>query len=122
MKMAWCDQFTQSRTQAQSRSKTGASTELQLSDTTLCEKTNRLVDLALRDFVSTWWSPMNFYSSKEFEDEVRITMNVTLENFERAILAHDSNDLIMAMVYGVANSLIIHMVSASLLRRYLSTY
>jgi hypothetical protein len=54
---------------------------------------------------------MNFYGSKEFEDEVRITMNVTLENFERSIQAHDSNDLILGMVYGVANSLIIHMVS-----------
>jgi hypothetical protein len=54
---------------------------------------------------------MNFYDSKEFEDEVRITMNVTLENLERSIQAHDSNDLILGMVYGVANSLIIHMVS-----------
>ena len=54
---------------------------------------------------------MNFYGSKEFEDEVRITLNVTLENLERSIQAHDSNDLILGMVYGVANSLIIHMVS-----------
>ncbi|CAO3672177.1 unnamed protein product [Umbelopsis ramanniana] len=52
---------------------------------------------------------MNFYGNKEFEDEIRVTINATVEALERSIQAHDSNDLLLAMLYGVANSLIIHM-------------
>lgn len=56
---------------------------------------------------------MNFYGNKEFEDEIRVTINATVEVLEKSIQAHDSNDLLLAMLYGVANSLIIHMVSHS---------
>jgi hypothetical protein len=98
--------------QIQPRSKkTENATELHLSDPTLTEKTTQLINYTLRDFVSIWWGPMNFYGNKEFEDEIRVTINATVEALERSIQAHDSNDLLLAMLYGVANSLIIHMVS-----------
>ncbi|KAH8552767.1 PXA domain-containing protein [Umbelopsis sp. PMI_123] len=89
--------------------KTGNSTELHLSDPMLTEKTTNLINFTIRDFISLWWGPMNFYKNREFEDEIRITINATVETFERSIQAHDSNDLLLAMLYGVANSLIIHM-------------
>ncbi|KAG2177712.1 hypothetical protein INT44_008226 [Umbelopsis vinacea] len=89
--------------------KTENATELHLSDPTLTEKTTQLINYTLRDFVSIWWGPMNFYGNKEFEDEIRVTINATVEALERSIQAHDSNDLLLAMLYGVANSLIIHM-------------
>lgn len=100
--------------QIQPRSKkTEISTELHLSDPVLTEKTTELINFTIRDFISIWWGPMNFYGNQEFEDEIRVTINATVEALERSIQAHDSNDLLLAMLYGVANSLIIHMVSYS---------
>lgn len=55
---------------------------------------------------------MNFYDNVVFETEIRTTMNITMMNLEHSILAHDTNDLFLGIVYGMANSLIIHMVSS----------
>jgi hypothetical protein len=54
---------------------------------------------------------MNFYNNPGFVTEIRTTINLTMVNLERSILAHDTNDLFLGIVYGMANSLIIHMVS-----------
>ncbi|KAG2173577.1 hypothetical protein INT43_004995, partial [Umbelopsis isabellina] len=106
---AYSDIIPKRKRELHARSQRSDHVALQLTDTAMVTAATKLIDLTIRDFVSTWWTPMNFYNNVLFETEIRTTINITMMNLERSILAHDTNDLFLGIVYGMANSLIIHM-------------
>lgn len=83
---------------------------LQLFYPPLTATVNRLLDYVMRDFVSSWWQPLNFYNDTTFEKLARQSINTMLLNLQRILLKQERNDLVMSTLYGVANTLIIHMV------------
>ncbi|KAI8997525.1 PXA domain-containing protein [Pilobolus umbonatus] len=70
---------------------------------------NQLKQYIIRDFVLSWWSPINTYNNPTFEKMVHERLNTVILNVEKILLNQDRNDIIMSTVYGVANTLIIHM-------------
>ncbi|KAI8136750.1 PXA domain-containing protein [Fennellomyces sp. T-0311] len=74
--------------------------------TTIVEQ---LINYFYRDFVITWWDPLNPEHNPEFERVVRTRLNGSVHRVEKILLKQERNDLVMATLYGVANVLIIHM-------------
>jgi hypothetical protein len=72
---------------------------------------NQLLDYVMRDFVSSWWSTLNVHKDTTFERLVRERLNVAFLNVQKILLNQERNDIVMSTLYGVANTLIIHMVS-----------
>jgi hypothetical protein len=64
----------------------------------------------MRDFVSSWWTPINIYNDATFEKLARERLNIVFLNVQKILLNQDRNDIVISTVYGVANTLIIHMV------------
>lgn len=73
---------------------------------------NQLLDYVMRDFVSSWWTPINVHHDPTFERLARERLNVVFLNVQKILLNQERNDIVMSTLYGVANTLIIHMVSA----------
>lgn len=71
---------------------------------------NQLLDYVMRDFVSSWWSTLNIHKDVTFERLARERLNVVFLNVQKILLNQERNDIVMSTVYGVANTLIIHMV------------
>lgn len=72
---------------------------------------NQLLDYVMRDFVQSWWNPMNYYQDTAFEIVARNRLNTMFLNIQKILLNQERNDIVMSTLYGVANTLIIHMVS-----------
>jgi hypothetical protein len=75
---------------------------------------NELIDLFIRDFVSYWYAGLNHSKSVEFENRVRsalcaATMNAVEYSSMVAHSRHDL-DLLSLLAYGIANTLIVHLV------------
>ncbi|KAG2195890.1 hypothetical protein INT47_002933 [Mucor saturninus] len=70
---------------------------------------NQLLDYVMRDFVTSWWTPLNEHKDPTFEKLARERLNVVFLNIQKILLNQDRNDIVMSTVYGVANTLIIHM-------------
>ncbi|GAA5814241.1 hypothetical protein MFLAVUS_007735 [Mucor flavus] len=70
---------------------------------------NQLLDNVMRDFVLSWWTPINEHKDPTFEKLARERLNIVFLNVEKILLNQDRNDIVMSTVYGVANTLIIHM-------------
>lgn len=73
---------------------------------------NQLLDHVMRDFVLSWWTPINQHHDIQFERLARERLNVVFLNIEKILLNQERNDIVMSTVYGVANTLIIHMVKS----------
>ncbi|KAG1068609.1 hypothetical protein G6F42_026357 [Rhizopus arrhizus] len=63
----------------------------------------------MRDFVSSWWTPINVHHDPTFERLARERLNVVFLNVQKILLNQERNDIVMSTLYGVANTLIIHM-------------
>lgn len=72
---------------------------------------NQLLDYVMRDFISSWWTPINEHKDPTFEKLARERLNIVFLNVQKILLNQDRNDIVMSTVYGVANTLIIHMVN-----------
>ncbi|EPB90655.1 hypothetical protein HMPREF1544_02565 [Mucor circinelloides 1006PhL] len=70
---------------------------------------NQLLDYVMRDFVSSWWTPINVHHDPTFERLARERLNVVFLNVQKILLNQERNDIVMSTLYGVANTLIIHM-------------
>ncbi|CEP15498.1 hypothetical protein [Parasitella parasitica] len=70
---------------------------------------NQLLDYVMRDFVSSWWTPINAHHDPTFERLARERLNVAFLNVQKILLNQERNDIVMSTLYGVANTLIIHM-------------
>ncbi|KAL9554949.1 hypothetical protein PS6_003122 [Mucor atramentarius] len=70
---------------------------------------NQLLDYVMRDFVSSWWTPINVHHDLTFERLARERLNVVFLNVQKILLNQERNDIVMSTLYGVANTLIIHM-------------
>lgn len=71
---------------------------------------NQLLDYVMRDFISSWWTPINLHHDPTFEKLARERLNVVFLNVQKILLNQERNDIVMSTLYGVANTLIIHMV------------
>ncbi|KAL9546136.1 hypothetical protein MBANPS3_006817 [Mucor bainieri] len=71
---------------------------------------NQLLDYVMRDFISSWWTPINLHHDPTFERLARERLNVVFLNVQKILLNQERNDIVMSTLYGVANTLIIHMV------------
>lgn len=67
----------------------------------------------MRDFILSWWKPINVHNDKTFEKLARERLNIVFLNVEKILLNQERNDIVMSTLYGVANTLIIHMVKNS---------
>ncbi|KAI8352929.1 PXA domain-containing protein [Blakeslea trispora] len=83
--------------------------EVQLYYPPLTAVVNQLLDYVMRDFVSSWWSKLNEYNDTSFERLARERMNIAALNIQKILLNQERNDIVMSTVYGLANTLIIHM-------------
>lgn len=72
---------------------------------------NELLGYVMRDFVSSWWKPINIHDDEIFEKLARERLNIVFLNVQKILLNQERNDIVMSTLYGVANTLIIHMVS-----------
>ncbi|KAI9475654.1 MAG: PXA domain-containing protein [Benjaminiella poitrasii] len=63
----------------------------------------------MRDFISSWWTPLNEHKDPTFERVARERLNVVCLNLQKILLKQERNDIVMSTLYGVANTLIIHM-------------
>ncbi|OAC99256.1 hypothetical protein MUCCIDRAFT_84197 [Mucor lusitanicus CBS 277.49] len=70
---------------------------------------NQLLDYVMRDFISSWWTPINVHHDPTFERLARERLNVVFLNVQKILLNQERNDIVMSTLYGVANTLIIHM-------------
>ena len=70
---------------------------------------NQLLDYIMRDFISSWWTPINLHHDTTFEKLARERLNVVFLNVQKILLNQERNDIVMSTLYGVANTLIIHM-------------
>lgn len=84
--------------------------DVQLFYSPLTTVVNQLLDYIMRDFVSSWWTPINEHKDPTFEKLARERLNIVCLNVQKILLNQDRNDIVMSTVYGVANTLIIHMV------------
>lgn len=71
----------------------------------------------MRDFILSWWKNINIHKDKTFENLARERLNVVFLNVQKILLNQERNDIVMSTLYGVANTLIIHMVMVELKRR-----
>ncbi|KAI9033791.1 PXA domain-containing protein [Phycomyces nitens] len=69
----------------------------------------QLIEYFLQEFVVSWWKPLNEHDSPDFVDSVRARLNGSVSRLEKMLMKQKRNDLVMATVFGVANTLIIHM-------------
>ncbi|KAI8343778.1 PXA domain-containing protein [Choanephora cucurbitarum] len=83
--------------------------EVQLYYQPLTAVVNQLLDYVMRDFVSSWWSKLNEYNDTTFERLARERLNTVALNVQKILLNQERNDIVMSTVYGLANTLIIHM-------------
>ncbi|KAI7901207.1 PXA domain-containing protein [Cokeromyces recurvatus] len=70
---------------------------------------NQLLDYVMRDFIASWWTPLNEYKDPTFEKVARERLNIVCLNLQKILLNQERNDIVMSTLYGVANTLIIHM-------------
>jgi hypothetical protein len=71
---------------------------------------NQLLDYVMRDFILSWWKKLNEHNDPTFEIVVRERLNNVALTVEKILMNQDRNDIVMSTIYGVANTLIIHMV------------
>ncbi|KAL0096134.1 PXA domain-containing protein [Phycomyces blakesleeanus] len=69
----------------------------------------QLIEYFLEEFVVSWWKPLNEHGSPDFLDSIRARLNGSVSRLEKMLIKQKRNDLVMATVFGVANTLIIHM-------------
>ncbi|CAO3623362.1 unnamed protein product [Cunninghamella blakesleeana] len=74
--------------------------------TTIVEK---VLSLFYTDYVKSWWDPLKSGYDDEFEKVVKLRLNAAVTNVEKMLLRQERNDIVMATMYGLANTLIIHM-------------
>ncbi|GAN07419.1 hypothetical protein MAM1_0160c06916 [Mucor ambiguus] len=84
-------------------------TEVELYYPPLTIVVNQLLDYVMRDFISSWWTPINIHHDSTFERLARERLNVVFLNVQKILLNQERNDIVMSTLYGVANTLIIHM-------------
>jgi hypothetical protein len=72
---------------------------------------DQLLRYFYRDFVYSWWNPLQSGYDEEFERAINVRLNAAVTNIEKTLLKQERNDIVMAIMYGLANTLIIHMVS-----------
>lgn len=86
--------------------------QLKLFYSPLTVVSNQLLDYVMRDFVSSWWTPLNEHHDPTFEVLARERLSTIILTVEKILLNQERNDIVMSTLYGVANTLIIHMVTA----------
>ncbi|KAI7871555.1 PXA domain-containing protein [Spinellus fusiger] len=67
------------------------------------------IELFLKQFVSEWWVPLNEHNHPAFLQSVRARLHAATANLEKILFKQKKHDLVMSTVFGVANTLIIHM-------------
>lgn len=87
------------------------STALDLFYPPLTKSVDQLLRYFHRDFVHSWWNPLQSGYDEEFERAVNVRLNTAVTSIEKTLLKQERNDIVMAIMYGLANTLIIHMVS-----------
>jgi hypothetical protein len=87
------------------------STTLDLFYPPLTKSVDQLLQYFYRDFVYSWWNPLQSGYDEEFERAINVRLNAAVTNIEKTLLKQERNDIVMAIMYGLANTLIIHMVS-----------
>ncbi|KAI8886186.1 hypothetical protein K501DRAFT_331455 [Backusella circina FSU 941] len=83
--------------------------QLKLFYSPLTVVSNQLLDYVMRDFVSSWWTPLNEHHDPTFEILARERLSTIILTVEKILLNQERNDIVMSTLYGVANTLIIHM-------------
>ncbi|ORX49839.1 hypothetical protein DM01DRAFT_1337973 [Hesseltinella vesiculosa] len=84
-------------------------TKLQLFYPPLSKKVAQLLGYFYRDFVGNWWDPLHSPYDDEVETLVKTRLNMAVSSLEKTLLNQERNDIVMATMYGLANTLIIHM-------------
>ncbi|KAI8335934.1 PXA domain-containing protein [Chlamydoabsidia padenii] len=85
------------------------STKLDLFYPPLTKSVDQLLRYFYRDFVHSWWNPLQSGYDDEFEQTIKVRLNAAVTNIEKTLLKQERNDIVMAIMYGLANTLIIHM-------------
>ncbi|CAO3596570.1 unnamed protein product [Absidia cylindrospora] len=85
------------------------STELDLFYPPLTKSVDQLLGYFYRDFVHSWWNSLQSSYDEDFEKTVKGRLNSAVTNVEKTLLKQERNDIVMAIMYGLANTLIIHM-------------
>ncbi|KAI9282269.1 PXA domain-containing protein [Sporodiniella umbellata] len=70
---------------------------------------NQLLDCFMSEFISSWWKQLNIYNDTQFEKATREKLNKVCIQVEKVLMNQDKNDIVMSTLYGLANTLIIHM-------------
>ncbi|ORZ24542.1 PXA domain-domain-containing protein [Absidia repens] len=84
-------------------------TKLNLFYHPLTKIVDQLLQYFYDDFVHYWWNPLNSEYDNEFEKIIKSRLNTAVTNVEKTLLKQERNDIVMAIMYGLANTLIIHM-------------
>ncbi|CEG67383.1 hypothetical protein RMATCC62417_03821 [Rhizopus microsporus] len=88
---------------------TSSTERLELHYRSLTPVIDQLLDYFIRDFIANWWTPLNVYEDVQFEKITREKLNGACMQLEKILMNQDRNDIVMSTLYGVANTLIIHM-------------
>lgn len=68
------------------------------------------MDCFINEFISSWWKQLNIYNDTQFEKITKEKLNIVCVQVEKILMNQDKNDIVMSTLYGLANTLIIHMV------------
>ncbi|KAI8967615.1 PXA domain-containing protein [Mycotypha africana] len=82
---------------------------VELSYPPLTNVINPLLDCIMKDYVLSWWDPLNIHHDVQFQKIARERLNLMVINVEKILMSQERNDIVMSVLYGLANTLIIHM-------------
>ncbi|KAI8093343.1 PXA domain-containing protein [Halteromyces radiatus] len=69
----------------------------------------QLLEFFYHDFVQSWWNPLQSGYDDEFDKTIKLRLNAAITSVEKTLLKQERNDIVMSIMYGLANTLIIHM-------------
>ena len=73
----------------------------------LKESVEQIVDLILRDFIKSWFDPMNFSASEDFPKYIRMTILTAFQKISVALEAGNPTSVLVP----IFQTLILHIVS-----------
>ncbi|CAO3703785.1 unnamed protein product [Rhizopus stolonifer] len=102
-------EYEKSHVEPEDNNSNGPQYKTELYNRSLQTVVNQLLDCFINEFISSWWKQLNIYNDTQFEKITKEKLNGVCVQVEKILMNQDKNDIVMSTLYGLANTLIIHM-------------
>lgn len=102
-------EYEKSHVELENNNNNGTQYKTELYNRSLQTVVNQLLDCFINEFISSWWKQLNIYNDTQFEKITKEKLNIVCVQVEKILMNQDKNDIVMSTLYGLANTLIIHM-------------